>query len=164
MSDNAYLPKLARIISIKEEVSGVRPIKTFRTQFINGDGFTHQCGQCAMLSIFGKGESMISISSSPLVSDYLQFSILKTGRVTTAIHELQEGDVIGIRGPLRQYLPPRGVEGQEPRHHRRGHRHRPRLVGPPQAPSAAGRTTETSPSSTAPGPPPTSSSVRSWQA
>jgi sulfhydrogenase subunit gamma (sulfur reductase) len=105
MSDNAYLPKLARIISITEEVSGVRPIKTFRTQFVNGDGFTHQCGQCAMLSIFGKGESMISISSSPLVSDYLQFSILKTGRVTTAIHELREGDVIGIRGPYGNTFP-----------------------------------------------------------
>ena len=105
MSANAYLPKLAKIVSITEEVGGVRPIKTFRTQFVNGDGFTHECGQCAMLSIFGKGESMISISSSPLAADYLQFSILKTGRVTTAIHELHEGDVIGIRGPYGNTFP-----------------------------------------------------------
>ena len=105
MIANPYLPRLAKIISIKEEVGGVRPIKTFRTQFIDGDGFSHRCGQCAMLSIFGKGESMISISSSPLVSDYLQFSILKTGRVTTAIHNLSEGDVIGVRGPYGNTFP-----------------------------------------------------------
>jgi NAD(P)H-flavin reductase len=105
MSENAYLPKLAEIISIKEEVAGGRAIKTFRTKFLGKDGFTHQCGQCAMLSVFGKGESMISISSSPHVKDYLQFSILKSGRVTSALHEMEEGDVIGVRGPYGNTFP-----------------------------------------------------------
>jgi NAD(P)H-flavin reductase len=58
-----------------------------------------------MLSVFGKGESMISISSSPLVNDYLQFSILKMGRVTSSLHEMQVGDVIGIRGPYGNSFP-----------------------------------------------------------
>ena len=102
---NEYIPKLAKIVSIKEEVEGQRAIKTFRTQFINGDGFSHKCGQCAMLSVFGKGESMISISSSPVIKDYLQFSILKTGRVTTALHDMEIGDVIGIRGPYGNGFP-----------------------------------------------------------
>ena len=66
MSDNPYLPRLAEIVSIKEEVQGARAIKTFRMRFAGDDGFTHRCGQCAMISVFGKGESMISISSSPL--------------------------------------------------------------------------------------------------
>lgn len=105
MSDNVYIPKLSKILEIKEEVTGSRAIKTFRTQFIEDNGFSHLCGQCAMLSVFGKGESMISISSTPLVEDYLQFSILKTGRVTTALHEMQEGDVIGVRGPYGNNFP-----------------------------------------------------------
>ncbi len=105
MSENAYIPKLSRIIEIKEEAGGGRPIKTFRTQFVDDNGFTHKCGQCAMLSVFGKGESMISISSTPLVKDYLQFSILQTGRVTTALHAMQEGDVIGVRGPYGNNFP-----------------------------------------------------------
>jgi NAD(P)H-flavin reductase len=105
MDHNVYLPQLARIIEIKEEVGGARPIKTFRTNFINGSGFVHRCGQCAMLSVFGKGESMISISSSPLVKDYLQFSILKMGRVTTALHEMEAGDLIGLRGPYGNGFP-----------------------------------------------------------
>ena len=105
MGHNVYLPKPAKIFEIKEEVGGVRPIKTFRTAFVDGSGFSFRCGQCAMLSVFGKGEVMISISSSPRVKDYLQFSILKMGRVTTAIHEMEAGDIIGIRGPFGNGFP-----------------------------------------------------------
>jgi len=105
MGHNVYLPKLARIIEIKEEVGGPRPIKTFRTVFVDGDGFSFRCGQCAMLSVFGRGESMISISSSPLVKDYLQFSVLKTGRVTSALHDMEVGQTLGIRGPYGNSFP-----------------------------------------------------------
>lgn len=112
MEQNDYIPKLAKLISVKEEVSGARAIKTFRTRFINENSFSHQCGQCAMLSVFGKGEAMISISSSPLQKDYLQFSILKMGRVTSALHEMGEGDTIGIRGPYGNFFPVDGWKGK----------------------------------------------------
>lgn len=105
MDHNTYIPRLAKIVQIKEEVSGARPVKTFRTQFLQENNFSFRCGQCAMLSVFGKGESMISISSSPLVKDYLQFSVLKMGRVTSALHEKQVGDLIGIRGPYGNSFP-----------------------------------------------------------
>jgi sulfhydrogenase subunit gamma (sulfur reductase) len=105
MNDNTYLPKLAEITDIKEEVGGVRAVKTFRTAFLDGDRFSFMPGQCAMLSVFGKGESMISISSSPLVEDYLQFSIMKMGRVTSALHEMEPGAVIGVRGPYGNNFP-----------------------------------------------------------
>jgi len=113
MDHNTYIPKLAKIIEIKEEVSGARAIKTFRTQFLEGNGFSHRSGQCAMLSVFGKGESMISISSSPLMKDYLQFSILKMGRVTSALHEKQVGDIIGIRGPYGNSFPMEKWKGKK---------------------------------------------------
>ena len=105
MGENIYLPQLARVIHVKEEVPGERSIKTFRLEFVNGGGFEHACGQCAMLSVFGRGESMISIASSPLVSDYKQFSIMRAGRVTSAFHELAVGDVVGIRGPYGNSFP-----------------------------------------------------------
>jgi sulfhydrogenase subunit gamma (sulfur reductase) len=113
MGHNAYLPKPAKILEIKEEVGGVRPIKTFRTAFLDGAGFAYRCGQCAMLSVFGTGEVMISISSSPLVKDYLQFSILKTGRVTTALHDMEAGDIIGIRGPYGNGFPLEEWKGKD---------------------------------------------------
>lgn len=105
MENNYYAPTLVTIDQIKEEVSGQRAVKTFRTKFLNGNGFSFRCGQCAMLSAFGKGESMISISSSHLVKDYLQFSIMKSGRVTTALHDMQVGDIIGLRGPFGNGFP-----------------------------------------------------------
>jgi len=105
MTENAYLPQLARIMHIKEEVPGARAIKTFRVEFMNGGGFDHESGQCAMISVFGKGESMISIASAPVITDYKQFSIMRSGRVTTAIHDMGVGDVIGVRGPYGNKFP-----------------------------------------------------------
>ena len=105
MDHNTYIPRLAKIIEIKEEVGGARPIKTFRTQFLNMNDFSFRCGQCAMLSVFGRGESIFAISSSPLMKDYLQFNILKMGRVTSSLHDMQVGDIIGIRGPYGNGFP-----------------------------------------------------------
>lgn len=105
MPDNIYLPQLARVAYIKDEVYGERAIKTFRVEPVDGKLFDHECGQCAMLSIFGRGESMISIASSPLIREYKQFSIMKVGRVSSAFHELEVGDVIGIRGPYGNSFP-----------------------------------------------------------
>jgi sulfhydrogenase subunit gamma (sulfur reductase) len=105
MNANVYLPALARIAGIEEETRGARAIKTFRVEFPDGGAFDHECGQCAMLSLFGKGEVMISIASAPALKDYKQFSIMKSGRVTTALHDLNVGDVIGIRGPYGNQFP-----------------------------------------------------------
>jgi NAD(P)H-flavin reductase len=107
-----YLPQLARVSWIKEEVAGERAIKTFRLEFENGEGFEHECGQCAMLSIFGRGESMISIASAPHIKEYKQFSIMRVGRVTTAFHELAVGDVVGIRGPYGNSFPVEAWKGK----------------------------------------------------
>lgn len=105
MSENVYLPRVGRIAAIEEETRGARAIKTFKVEFPDDDEFGHDCGQCAMLSIFGKGESMISIASSPLVKGFKQFSIMKMGRVTTAFHDAKVGDLIGIRGPYGNKFP-----------------------------------------------------------
>src|SRR4030066_156801 len=112
MEPNVYTPQLAKIVQTKDEVVGARAIKTFRAEFTNGARFDYRCGQCAMLSVFGKGEAMISISSSPLITDYMQFSILRTGRVTSALHDLEVGDFIGVRGPYGNGFPIDGWLGK----------------------------------------------------
>jgi sulfhydrogenase subunit gamma (sulfur reductase) len=103
--DNAYVPTLARIVEIQDETAGQRAIRTLRVDFPNGDGFEHACGQCAMLSVFGKGEVMISIASAPHHKDYKQFSIMRMGKVTTVFHDMNVGDLIGIRGPYGNKFP-----------------------------------------------------------
>src|SRR3989304_8613107 len=99
MPDNIYLPQRARVASIKEGVAGERSIKPFRVEPVDGKLFDHECGQCAMLSIFGRGESMISIASSPLIREYKQFSIMRVGRGSAALHGLGGGGVGRAPGP-----------------------------------------------------------------
>ena len=108
MKENPYLPRRAKIESIKQETSGERIIKTFKVVIEDGayrEGFQHKPGQCAMLGINGVGESMISIASSPTQKEFLTFSIMRMGKVTSAIHALEAGEMITIRGPYGNKFP-----------------------------------------------------------
>ncbi|MBC7248150.1 MAG: FAD/NAD(P)-binding protein [Actinobacteria bacterium] len=58
-----------------------------------------------MVGIPGVGESMFCISSSPTEKGYLRFSIMKMGKNTTALHELEAGDSFFVRGPLGNNFP-----------------------------------------------------------
>ena len=105
---NQYVPKIAVITDITQETAGERAIKTFRTVFADKrvqEGFAYRPGQLCMLSVFGKGESMISITSSPTRSGFLEFSVMRLGKVTEAMHQLDVGDEIGIRGPYGNGFP-----------------------------------------------------------
>lgn len=57
-------------------------------------------GQFVEVSIAGIGEAPISISSTPTLGDSFELVVRKIGNVTNAIHNLKEGDRLGIRGPM----------------------------------------------------------------
>ncbi len=114
--NNLYrpLPVTIRKIVIENEA---KDIKTFELVFLNQEDretFTFACGQFAMLSVLGAGESPIGIASSPLDNDYLQFTVKRypTGVVTTALHSLEEGSQIGVRGPYGNFYPLEDMEGK----------------------------------------------------
>ncbi|HUV50798.1 MAG TPA: FAD/NAD(P)-binding protein [Anaerolineae bacterium] len=99
---NPYLPYPVRIEEIITETED-KNIKTFKLVFLNPDdekNFSYKAGQFAELSVAGKGEAPIGIASSPTEKGYLMFTINKAGLVTTALHCMKPGDIIGIRGPL----------------------------------------------------------------
>ncbi len=111
MTENPYQPSLATIEKIKVEVTGERAIKTFRLVMQDKkiqEEFSFVCGQCVMISKLGKGESMFAISSSPTEKDYLEVSVMKHGKNTSALHETEEGDTVGVRGPYGNHF---DVEG-----------------------------------------------------
>ena len=104
---NPYLPYPVRIDEIITETED-KNLKTFRLVFINPDDeekFSYKAGQFAELSVAGKGEAPIGIASSPSEKGYLMFTINKVGLVTTALHCMKSGDIIGIRGPLGNSYP-----------------------------------------------------------
>ena len=102
---NPYIPEKAKIIDVRDEAIGQRPIKTFKVVLQNGHDFKHRVGQCAIIGILGIGESMISIASSPSKKGYLEFSIMKMGKVTSALHACETDDTISIRGPYGNGFP-----------------------------------------------------------
>ena len=115
MKDNPYQPWLATIDDIREEVGGVRPIKTFRLTFQDKNiqkNFTYLPGQCTMISLLGQGECFFAISSSPTKKDYIEVSVMKLGKVTTALHECEPGDIVGVRGPYGNNFDVDGWQGK----------------------------------------------------
>ncbi|MBI4733983.1 MAG: FAD/NAD(P)-binding protein [Rubrobacteridae bacterium] len=102
---NVMMPTLATILEVIDETSDV---KTFRVKIDDEeiwDKFRQKSGQVAELSVFGIGESVISITSPPTNHDYLEFCIKRTGVLTDMIHTYQPGDKIGIRGPYGNGFP-----------------------------------------------------------
>ncbi len=114
MQKNPYMPMPVDLVKIVTEVTS-KDIKTFRFAFINKEDeehFKYLPGQFAELSIFGKGESPIGIASSPTQDGYIEFTVQKAGVVTSALHDLEEGTRMGVRGPLGNSWPIEYLEGK----------------------------------------------------
>jgi NAD(P)H-flavin reductase len=101
-----------QIAKVTTEVD-TNDIKTFRFTFLNKEDeekFKYIPGQFGELSIYGKGESPIGIASSPTEPGYVEFTVQRAGTivpglVTAALHDLDEGAQIGLRGPLGNSWP-----------------------------------------------------------
>ena len=114
VAENPYVPMPVEVIKIITEVD-TKDIKTFRLAFVNKEDeerFKYIPGQFAELSVYGKGESPIGIASSPTQKGYIEFSVQKAGVVTTALHEMEEGTLMGVRGPLGNSWPIEFLEGK----------------------------------------------------
>ena len=112
--ENPYLPYPVRIDSVFTETVD-RNLKTYKLVFLNPEDetrFVHRAGQFAELSIAGKGEIPIGIASSPTETGYLLFTVNKVGLVTSALHQMAPGEVVGVRGPLGNWYPWEQMEGK----------------------------------------------------
>lgn len=110
---NPLLPYRA---TIREIIPETGDVKTFRITLDNPQaaaGWRHEPGQLAMLSVFGAGEAMFSISSAPTRRDFLEFSIKRMGKLTRALHEMEAGGRIGVRGPYGNHFPYEKFRGKD---------------------------------------------------
>ncbi len=103
MNNETLIPHVGVVTAIKQQTSDV---KTFTVTAVGGGKvFEHKPGQCAMLSIPGVGEAMFSITSSPTVKEFMEFSIKECGCVTKWLHKMEVGQQITIRGPYGNAFP-----------------------------------------------------------
>ncbi len=111
---NPYLPYPVHIDDVFIE-SEDKNLKTFKFVFLNPDDenkFVYKAGQFAELSVTGKGEIPIGIASSPTENGFVMFTVNKVGLVTSYLHAMKVGDVMGIRGPLGTWYPWDILEGK----------------------------------------------------
>jgi len=104
---NPYLPMSARVLRVADEVAD-RSIKSFDLAFVHDEDaarFQYTPGQFCELSLFGVGEAPFGIASSPTEPGFLRFTVKQAGVVTSRLHSLKAGDVIGLRGPLGNHFP-----------------------------------------------------------
>jgi NAD(P)H-flavin reductase len=106
-----YSPEFARLAE-------VRPMteleKLFTVILPKGRSLGHAPGQFVMLSVPGIGEAPISISSSPSRSNgTFELCVRRMGDVTGALHKMQPGDLVGIRGPMGHGFPIDQMRGKD---------------------------------------------------
>jgi len=112
--ENPYIPLAMRIEEIIVETEDEN-IKTFELSFMDRadeERFVYTPGQFAELSVFGKGEAPFGMASTPTRPGRLSFSVSKIGVVTGALHRMEKGDVVGVRGPLGNGYPLETFKGK----------------------------------------------------
>ena len=102
------MPVLAKLENVVQETAN---IKTFLVRPEKPLAF--KAGQFIELTVPGIGEAPFTPSSSPAVSDKLELTIMRAGRVTEKLHALEPGADLAIRGPLGQPYPLEKYYGRE---------------------------------------------------
>jgi len=97
-----YLPARADVLKV-EPMTELETFFRFRPS--SGEPLGHRPGQFLEVSVPGIGEAPISISSSPTREDGFEMVVRRMGNVTTAMHRLEPGDVVGVRGPFGTEFP-----------------------------------------------------------
>ncbi len=110
--DNPMKPYLGKLVFTRDLGS---EIKLFGVQMLNGGSEhfrSYKPGQFAFVSAFGVGEAAFGFASAPNGGP-LEFAVQRLGSVTTEMHELGVGDIIGVRGPLGNWFPMEDFKGKD---------------------------------------------------
>ncbi|MDD5621794.1 MAG: FAD/NAD(P)-binding protein [Actinomycetota bacterium] len=104
--NSIYVPDIARISRI-EKLSPTE--KLFNIAFEDEEkqnNFKFLPGQFIELTIFGLGEAPFCLASNPNNREFFELCVRNAGNVSSALHRMEEGSKIGIRGPFgKGYFP-----------------------------------------------------------
>ena len=100
LMENPYLPVEATVEKIIDETPD---IKTFVLKPRREIKF--RTGQFVQLTIPGIGEAPFTPSSSPHQTEKIELTVMKAGLLTDKLHEMGEGEIVGIRGPYGRGYP-----------------------------------------------------------
>ena len=104
-----YLPQLATVADVRQ----MNVTEKYLRLTMDDGPFDFIPGQFVEVSVFGIGEAPISVSSSPTQGKGFELVVRKVGNVTGALHRLQAGSTIGIRGPFGKNFPIEESKGRD---------------------------------------------------
>lgn len=111
--ENPFVPHLATLSKVRDLAQGIR---LFRCRFSDpevGKSFVYRPGQFAFLSAFGVGEAPFGLAcSKDRLNGEVEFAVQRVGTVTAALHDLQEGELVGVRGPMGNWFPLDELKGR----------------------------------------------------
>jgi sulfite reductase subunit B len=110
IKDSNYRLRKGRILRARQMTEHE---KLFEIALQGGGSLDQEPGQFVMVSVFGVGEIPLSVSSSPTKRGSFDLCVRAVGKVTRAMHRLEAGDEIGIRGPYGKGFPIRILEGND---------------------------------------------------
>ncbi|MBP7146960.1 MAG: FAD/NAD(P)-binding protein [Acidobacteria bacterium] len=108
---NVYQPHLMTVEKVLDETPDIRTLKLVFQDPALVSGFDFRAGQFGEYSLFGAGECTFCIASPPTRPGAIECSFKKVGKVTSALWEVEPGDVVGFRGPYGNWFPLDQLEG-----------------------------------------------------
>jgi sulfhydrogenase subunit gamma (sulfur reductase) len=108
-----YTPFAARVQELRAETKDVKTLRLVIQDGKAAETFTFEPGQFVELSVAGEGEATFCLASSPREKGYVECSVKRVGLVTQAIHRLDPGSLVGLRGPYGNSFPLEQLEGRD---------------------------------------------------
>ena len=109
-TSSPYQPTLAELVKLEQLTEKE---KLFTLYLEGGRDLGHQAGQFVEVSVFGIGEAPVSITSSPTHNGTFQLCVREVGDVTGALHRMDPGSTVGIRGPFGNGFPIDEMKGKD---------------------------------------------------
>jgi len=102
---STFAPHLMRVADVRGETPDVR---TLRLDFVDpgiASSLEWRAGQFGHVSVFGAGESVLTIANPPSRGGHVECTFRDIGKVTGSLGGLSVGQVVGFRGPYGNCFP-----------------------------------------------------------
>ena len=112
LASNPYRPYLGTLVGVQDLATDIQMFQVELNDPGERDGFTYRPGQFAFVSAFGVGEAPFCLTSTSHRGPVLEFAVNKVGTVTDALHRMEEGGTVGVRGPFGNWFPLDEMKGK----------------------------------------------------
>lgn len=110
---NPFLPYTGTLVGVRDLAEGIKLLRVRLEEEAGRQAFAdYKPGQFAFVSAFGVGEVPFGLAGTPARSSELEFAVARVGTVTAALHGLEEGAPVGVRGPMGNSFPMEDFRGR----------------------------------------------------